>query len=835
MKRQLVLVLTLLPLITGATMRERIRIDDGWRFCLGGDHADPDSAKGEGWRAVQLPHDYVVEGGFERNGDSSHGFRPKPVGWYERNLDLSPRPGQRYWIEFDGVFRDAKIWLNGLEIGGHKSGYTSFYFDVTGNLRPSGHNLLVVRVDPSQNEGWWYEGGGIYRHVWLSSVPSVHLDHWGTFVSTPRVSEARAEVHAETVLNNETGRGGEFTVVSTVMLGSRAVSTAEKVVDLPPGRRTLPQDLGIEHPLLWSPESPNLYRLRTELKMGGTEVDRVETTFGVRTVRFDPDSGFFLNGKHYELKGAAIHQDFAGVGVAITDNLQVLRLKMLQSMGCNAVRCAHNPPAPELLDACDELGILVLDENRHAGDTFDAKSKRDTPTNDMSELDSMVLRDRNHPSIIAWSLCNEEWDLQMNADGVRILGALNKRVKELDPSRPTTLAMGGGAQTGRSPNLRDVVDVTGANYGPDGYDPFHRDYPAEPLVATEFCALCKTRGIYENDPAHGYMTCMPEQLTGQFAWMKPEDLAWAPIASRPFMAGGFVWSGFDYRGEPTPWKWPYDWPDVISATGEMDLCGFPKDGYYYLQSVWGPGDQPIVHILPHWNWPDEIGKEKTVCVYSNAEQVQLSLNGKELGPPKAVPPYGHVEWTVPYAPGTLLAQGYRGLKPFGQEVLETTGPAASIVLKTEGPPGTSDPEDLICVVVELRDSAGRLVPTACNQLQFSVNGPASIVGAGNGDTSDHEPESTATLTAKAFSYKSFNGSELVILRPSGVPGRIMLTAEGAGLGKTDLVLQTRRAAGPVEPRISNPQGRTFSRGSGFLPSIHWISKSTATFPIETSG
>ena len=792
MKQWLPLFLALLPLVSSATMRERTRIDDGWRFCLGGNHAEPDLANSETWRSVQLPHDYVVEGGFERNGDSNHGFRPKPIGWYERKLDVMLRPGQRYWIEFDGVFRDAKIWLNGKDVGEHKSGYTSFYFDVTRSLSPSGHNLLAVRVDPSQDEGWWYEGGGIYRHVWLTSVPPVHVDHWGTFVTTPTVSEARAVAHADTVLNNETGRNGEFTLQSTIMLGSRAVSTVKTMVDLPPGRQSVTQDLNIAHPLLWSPESPHLYRLRTQLKMGDTVVDRVDTTFGVRTIRFDPDRGFYLNGKHYELKGAAIHQDFAGVGVAVTDNLQVLRLKMLQGMGCNAIRCAHNPPAPELLDACDELGILVLDENRHAGDTFGSKSKRDTPTNDMSEVDSMVLRDRNHPSIIAWSLCNEEWDLQMNADGVRILSALNKRVKELDSSRPTTLAMGGGAQNGKSPNLRDVVDVTGTNYLPDGYDPFHRDFPAEPLMATEFCALYKTRGIYENDPAHGYMTCMPEQLTGQFAWMKPEDSAWAPIASKPFMAGGFVWSGFDYRGEPTPWQWPYDWPDVISATGDMDLCGFPKDGYYYLQAVWGPQDQPIVHILPHWNWPNEIGHEKTVCVYTNAEQVQLNLNGKELGPPKPVPPLGHVEWTVPFAPGTLVAQGYRGGRPFGKEVLETTGSAASIILKTEGATGTCDPEDLIPVVVELRDSADRLAPTACDELQFSVSGPASIVGAGNGDTSDHEPESTASFTAKAFSYKAFNGRGLVILRPSGTPGRIVLTVEGTGLGRTNLVVQTHR-------------------------------------------
>jgi beta-galactosidase len=777
----------LLPLFATASIRERRRFDDNWQFCLVGAQTGAEPADDAAWRQVQLPHDYVVEGGFDPHGDSNHGFRPKPVGWYRRTFALSAQPDRRYWLEFDGVYRDSTVWLNGHKLGSHQSGYTSFYFDVTPYLNQGKENLVAVRVDPSHNEGWWYEGGGIYRHVWLTTVPAVHVAHWGTYVTTPTIGTVNADIR----LDNETAQTADLTLESAVMRGSRVLATVKSRVTLPAGGQVVHQQIAAPHPLLWSPEAPNLYHLETRVKRGGAELDRVDTPFGFRTIAFDPNQGFLLNGKPYKLHGAAIHQDFAGVGTAITDNLQALRVEKLKSMGCNAIRCAHNPPAPELLDACDRLGLLVIDENRHPGDTFEWKTPAKTTTDDMSEVDSMVLRDRNHPSIFAWSLCNEEWNLQGTADGVRIVNAVNRRVKELDPTRPTTLAMGGGAPTGNGPNIRDAADVTGANYNPQTYDPFHREFPDKPLMATEFCAQCKTRGIYAYDPEHGYFTSMPDQLTGDFAWMQPEDIAWPPIGSRPFVAGGFIWSGFDYRGEPTPYRWPYEWPDVICPMGEMDLCGFPKDGYFYFQSVWGPRYRPVVHILPHWNWPDFAGQRKTVCVYSNADEVQLSLNGRPLGARKPVPREGHAEWSVPYAPGTLVAQGYRNGLPFGTDEVATTGPASSFALKSATNEVSHDPEDLVWVTVELRDAAGRRVPTACNQLQFSVSGPASIVGAGNGDPSDHDPEATGSTTASFFSYKAFNGLALVFLRPSGKPGPIVITVEGNGLAAGSKTITAR--------------------------------------------
>jgi beta-galactosidase len=779
-------------LALGQSPRQRQLIDSDWRFSLDGPGSErfPEAGFDDSkWRKVQLPHDYVVEGGFLRGGDSSHGFRPKPVGWYRRVISPLPGAGRHCWLEFDGIYRDSTIWLNGQKIGGHQSGYTSFYFDITRYLKPDKANIVAVRVDPSQNEGWWYEGGGIYRHVWLTSLSPVHVAHWGTFVKTPTVTQDEAEIVSDTLMNNDGDRPAELTVESTVVSGHTVVASSTAQVVAAPGQTAVAQRFKVPNPRLWSVGSPNRYVLRTVLRQGTNEWDRTETAFGIRAISFDPDKGFFLNGKHVELKGTANHQDFAGVGVAVTDNLERLRVQELKNMGCNAFRCAHNPPTPELLDACDELGMLVIDENRHPGDNFESKTGPNTPYQDMSEVDSMVLRDRNHPCVIAWSLCNEEWSLQTNAAGVRMLSAVNKRVKKLDPTRPTTLAMGGGAWNADSPDLRDVVDVTGANYGADAYDSYHRRFPEKPLAATEFSAQPNMRGVYENDPASGKISSLPVQiLGGDFSWMTPQDVAWSAIASRPFVAGGFAWSGFDYRGEPTPYKWPYAWPDVIGSYGQMDLCGFPKDAYYYFRSVWSSDAGPILHLFPHWNWAGQEGKPRPVYVYTNADEVELLLNGRVVGAREPVKKDMHAEWTVPYAPGLLEVRGFRDGKPFGADKVETTGTAVSTIVSPEFPKATANPEELMAVQVSLRDARGRFVQTADNALTFSVSGPASIVGAGNGDPSDHEPENTASLTTTRFSYHAFNGRALVILRPTGQTGQVVLTVTSPGLKPTRIVI-----------------------------------------------
>lgn len=774
-----------LPGLGLGSPRHKQCIDDRWRFTLKNPDTDAFTDlryDDSHWREVQLPHDYVVETGFDQHGDGSHGFRPKPLGWYRKMIVPPSNPGGRYWLEFDGIFRDSTVWVNGHKLGGHQSGYTSFYFDATQYLKPNTPNVIAVKVDPSHNEGWWYEGGGIYRHVWLTTVAPVHVAHWGTFVSTPAIANDKASIHAEISVFNESATPQKVIVDSIVMNGRSIVGKVTSTIDLGTGANSVHHDLVVKRPQLWSLENPHRYILVTEIKQGSKELDRYETPFGIRTIRFDPDKGFFLNDKSVKLNGTANHQDFGGVGNAVTDNLERLRIQKLKAMGSNAFRCSHNPPNAELLDACDELGMLVIDENRHPGDTFEGKTSANTPFEDMSEVDAMVLRDRNHPSIIAWSLCNEEWSLQTTAAGVKILTAVNDRVKALDPTRLTAIAFGGGAQNGNSPNLRDVADITGANYGFESYDGFHKRFPSKILAATEFSAIPNTRGIYVEDPLHGYQTSLPEVITGNdLSWMKRQDVSWEAVAARSFVAGGFVWTGFDYRGEPTPYKWPYEWPDVISSYGQMDLCGFPKDAYYYFQSAWGPETRPIVHVFPHWNWPGDEGKSKKVCVYTNAEEVELFLNGKSVGERKKVQKNVHVEWLIPYHPGVLVARGYRNGRPFGMDQVQTTDNAEQISAWLDNQPASADLEQLVCVDVALKDARGRSVPTACNKLTFEVSGSATIVGAGSGDNSCHEPESTASLTAQAFSYPAFNGYAMVALRPTGQSGIVTLRISGVGL------------------------------------------------------
>jgi len=779
-----------------AVPRTRTLIDSGWSFQLDptgdADHSGPvedDSL----WRPVQLPHDFVVEGKITPGGDSSHGFRPKGVGWYRKDLDIPANPDGRTWLEFDGVYRDSKVWLNGVLLGEHQSGYTSFYYDVTPYVIPGKPNQLVVRADARNSEGWWYEGGGIYRHVWLTTVAPIHVAHWGTFVTTPTISASHADVHIATEIENETGAPTTVELESILLDGNRQRAAQSTIWQAPTGVSTANQVVELSSPKLWSPDTPHMYTLRTLIKQGSVVVDRYDTPFGVRSIQMDPDKGLLLNGQPIKIKGVATHDEFAAVGSAVTDNLNQYRIEILKSMGCNGYRCAHNPPTPELLDDCDRLGIMVMDENRHVGDTWRQKASPRTPYNDLSEIDAMVRRDRNHPSVIFWSLCNEEWGLQTSQAGLNILTAMNSHLKALDSSRPTTLAEGGGAWDAGSPNLRDAVDVAGANYAMDKYDDYHARFPNKPLVATEFASFISTRGIYADDTAHGYQTSYPDVRPGEFGWMTPPDAAWAAIALRPFVAGGFVWAGFEYRGEPTPYQWPYVWPDANGGWGQMDLCTFPKDAFYYFKAVWGPQDRPVVHVFPHWNWAGQEGQPVRVCVYTNADEVQLSLNGTPIGPPKSVTPYLHVEWTVPYAPGVLTAQGFKEGKPFGSDQVVTTGAPFGMAIQTRTKAFKANLEDILPVEVDIIDAKGRIVPDANPHLTFSVTGAATIVGAGNGNPSDHDIEAAPNVNNRQFERSAFNGKALVLLRSTGVQGTVVLTitADGDHLKPAFLKLRTR--------------------------------------------
>ena len=691
------------PHKNASPLRERLLMDPGWRFRLGdpvdagqtfeyseakdlaktrvedmrweaGPTADPLDAAGanlganvsyvqpayadKAWRQLDLPHDWAVELPFDPEANASHGFKQldkaggTAVGWYRRTFGLpADDRGRTIWVEFDGVFRNSLVWLNGHCLGRNVSGYGSSYYDLTRYANFGGSNVLVVRVDASRTEGWFYEGAGIYRHVWLVKVGPVHVAHWGTYV-TSQLEGKNASVTAETRVSNDTAGDTGCALVSTILdEEGRAVTEAEEpAITIPAhGDQVVRQQLTVRNARLWSLETPHLYRLVTMLKKDGVKADSYETPFGIRTIRFDAEKGFFLNGRHVEIQGTCNHQDHAGVGSALPDRLQYFRVEKLKEMGCNAYRTSHNPPTPELLEACDQLGMLVMDENR----------RMDTMPQTLGELERLIQRDRNHPSIMIWSLGNEEKFIQGTDEGARVAEVMKEAAHRLDPTRPVTVAMNAGWGGGFS----KVVDVMGCNYHTGNIERLRTNHTAQPLIGSEVASTETTRGIYADDAARGYVSAYGERgVSKPWGW-------WPYFADHPFAEGGFVWTGFDYRGEPTPYKWP----DISSHFGIMDMCGFPKDIYYYYQAWWT--DKPVLHLAPHWNWAGREGQEIKVRCFGNCKTVELFLNDKSLGR-QAMEPNGYLDWQVPYAPGTLLAVGRDGDRPVAESKVETTGEAA---------------------------------------------------------------------------------------------------------------------------------------------------------------
>ena len=733
----------------GQPVRERIKMDFDWRFARG--HAfDPakDFNSGTGyfsyytkagygdgpadfyfedrtWRLIDLPHDWNMELPFDSTGGHSHGYRAigrnfpqNSVGWYRKTFSIPDEDlGKRISIEFDGVHRDLKVWVNGFYLGEHHSGYYSFAYDITDYLNYGGENVVTVRVDATMEEGWYYEGAGIYRHVWLTKTSPIHVSRYGTFI-TSTLDKNSAAIDIRTAITNETSGTAKCSIEQVIedSDGKIIATIAGQYVIIRPGsEKTVNSEVQISDPKLWSVDQPYMHRLITTLKCGDSVTDRYETPFGIRTVRFDADSGFFLNGKHLMLKGTNNHQDHAGVGVAIPDALQEFRIKRLKEMGSNAIRCSHNPPTPEFLDACDRLGILVIDENRLMG----------TNSEHLEMLKQMMLRDRNHPSVVLWSLGNEEWAIEGNIKGARITATMQNYAQQLDSSRAFTTAISGGWDNG----IGTVVQVMGYNYLVQGnMDEHHSKFPWQPGVGTEETNTMGTRGVYETDMAAGYMAPanrMPENVGTEFGWNY--------YSARPYLAGIFYWTGFDHQGEPNPCVWPA----VGAQKGLVDQCGFPKDIFYYLKSWWGT--EPVVHIMPHWNWKGQEGTVKTVTVYSNCDIVELFLGKKSLGK-KTMPFNGHLEWKVKYYPGILMAKGYKNGKVIATDKVETSDKASSIILIPDRSTLKADRQDLAVVTVRIEDSKNRFVPTANNEILFSIEGPGRIIGVGNGDPSSHEAD-----------------------------------------------------------------------------------------------
>ncbi len=770
--------------------QKKINLDEGWKFHFG-HAANPDkdfnystatifSKSGAAvntaidskfidttWTSVNLPHDWAVDLPFQNSDNfdvQSHGYKPvggfypeTSIGWYRKHFSVTKdASNSRFEIQFDGIYRNASIWINGFFVGTNASGYVGKSYDVTDYINFDKENILVVRVDATQYEGWFYEGAGIYRHVWLNQFNNLHIPEGGLYV-VPEVKGKNAYISIETTVENKNLKPSQCIVYSyiTDRNGKILAKTSEKKMFLSVNERAIiKQNLSLNKPRLWSLEDPYLYRVVSIVKENNQIVDKIKSTFGVRTIKFDATTGFFLNGKHIKIQGTNNHQDHAGIGSALPDYMHYYRIKLLKKMGSNAYRTSHNAPTPELLQACDSLGMLVLDEQRLLNSSPEY----------IDQLERLIKRDRNHPSVFLWSIGNEEGWIQKTETGKKIAQTLLAKQKELDPSRTSTYA----ADMGNEFNgVNEVIPIRGFNYREYAVADYHRDHPNQPILGTEMGSTVTTRGIYEKDSIRAYV---PDQDITAPWWASKAETWWKLAAENDYWMGGFVWTGFDYRGEPTPYKWP----NVNSHFGIMDVCGFPKNIYYYYQSWWTNED--VLHISPHWNWPEKIGKPIEVWVNSNADDVELFLNGKSLGK-KTMPRNSHLNWEVIYEPGTLEAVAYKKGKKLTTKV-ETTSQVYNVVLSPDKTVLTADGKDATVINISLTDDKGREVPDADNRIRFYLTGDAKIIGVGNGDPSSHEPDK---CDFGAWQRSAFNGKCQVILQAGKTIGTIKLVAKANGL------------------------------------------------------
>lgn len=731
--------------------RERINFDKGWRFAFGhlsdpqkdfnhgsgyfsylakAGYADGPAAAAfddRSWRKLDLPHDWAVEQAIHEKASFSHGFKgfgpnfPELcIGWYRKQFEIPVTDkGRRINIVFDGIYRNSKVWVNGHYLGTQASGYLGFEHDITEYLQFGGVNTITVRADASFEEGWYYEGAGIYRHVWLQKTDPVYVLASGTYGATLSLnSSASVSLHGR--IKNKSHTNQQVQVSQQLVDANAQWVGAETIHDLvlkPYEEKDFSRVVTVNNPRLWSIEDPYLHSLITRVYLDGKMVDSFSVNCGIRTVRFDPNLGFFLNNKNVKLKGTNNHQDHAGVGVALPDGLQEFRIKTLKSFGSNAYRCSHHPPTPELLDACDQLGMLVINENRLMGVT-------ETHLNDVKAL---IERDRHHPSVFSWSIGNEEWNMEGNDIGAKVAETMQAYVKTLDTTRAVTAGVSGGWGMG----ISSKIDVMGYNYLTHGNtDEQHKKFPLQGGMGTEEGSTNTTRGIYEDDKAKQYLAAYDKRPVGDFYSIQE---GWKYYNSRPYLAGMFIWTGFDYRGEPTP----FGWPSVLSYFGMVDACGFPKDNFYYLRSWWS--NQPTLHILPHWTWPGKEGQNIPVWVYTNCDEVELFLNRKSMGK-KRVEKDSHVAWNLTYKPGTIEAIGYKNGQKTMRQKVETTGIARKINIGSNEPQLTANKESVALISLSMQDAKGLQLPTASNLMEISIEGPGKIIGVGNGDPTSQEAE-----------------------------------------------------------------------------------------------
>jgi beta-galactosidase len=775
----------------------------GWKFSLGkmSNAQDPafDDAK---WRTLNLPHDWSVEGKFAKDNPAGTGGGALPggLGWYRKTFFIPDSSrGKNVFIDFDGIYRKSEVWINGHSLGVRPSGYISFRYNLTPYLKyGSEKNVMVVKVDNSQQpNSRWYSGSGIYRNVWLVTTGKIFVDHWGSYITTPEIRSGSARVNIELKIKNTLAGEQRVTVKTEIfdMSGSRvaAASTYTKLRENSVSDAI--QNTIIPAPHLWGIDDPYLYKVITQVISNHKTVDEIQTVVGIRSFAFDPEKGFLLNGRQIKINGVCDHHDLGCLGSAINTRALERQLEILKAMGCNGIRTSHNPPAPELLDLCDRMGFIVMDEG------FDMwkieKTKYDYHLDwdawHKKDLEDQILRDRNHPSVFIWSIGNEipeQW--KKDSSAYKIAKELRSIIRSLDTTRPITAALNDQDWKSNGILQSGALDLIGYNYNQNAFPSFINAFPGKKFIGTETVSALQTRGHYDmpSDSIRRWPTRWDVEFTGGNAdltcsaydnvsasWGSTHEETWKVIKKYNYLSGQFIWTGFDYLGEPTP----YPWPARSSYFGIIDLAGFPKDSYYMYQSEWT--ENPVLHIFPHWNW--KTGDTVDVWAYYNqADEVELFLNEKSLGVKKKQGDDLHVWWRVIYEPGILKAISRKNGQTVLTREIKTAGKAAAIVLSADRNIIHADGNDLSFVTAKIVDANGNLVPDADNLVQFSLVGDGAVIATDNGNETSME-------SFQSPDRKAFNGLCLTVIRSNGKAGDLQLTAKATGLTDAHITIQMK--------------------------------------------
>jgi beta-galactosidase len=779
--------------------RKMESFNNGWKFSLGDEGKAKDVNYNDSrWCALTLPHDWSIEGKFDEKNPTTanEGGLPAGIGWYRKTFTVpAASRGKNVFISFDGVYCNSEVWINGHSLGKRPNGYISFQYDLTPYLKfGTSRNVIAVKVDnAAQPNSRWYSGSGIYRNVWLTTTNKTYFINGGTFITTPQISSASATVNVKTTIMARAGK----LMLKTLLYDATGKLVSSQLSAIRNADDTIvtfaSQELKITKPRLWSVNDPHLYKVVLQVLSGNIVLDNFQTTLGIRSFNFDSAKGFFLNGKATKIKGVCMHHDLGALGAAVNVRAMERQLEILKAMGCNAIRTSHNPPAPEFLDLCDRMGFLVMDE------AFDMWRKKKNKYDyyqyfkdwHKTDLEDQIKRDRNHPSVFMWSVGNEIRE-QFDSTGISITRELVKIVKDLDTTRPVTSALSESDPKKNFIYQSGALDVIGLNYHQEAYADFPKNYPGQKFVASETMSALATRGFYDTptDTIRKWPASSKEKYTKgnpEFAvtaydnvvayWGSTHEETWKIIKKYDYLSGLFVWTGFDYIGEPTP----YPWPARSSYFGIVDLAGFPKDVYYMYQSEWTT--KPVLHLLPHWNW--QAGKTVDVwAYYNNADEVELYLNGRSLGIRKKQGDDLHISWKVPFEAGILKAVSRKDGKVVLTKEVRTARAAAKIELVADRKAIRADGKDLSFMTVKVLDKDGNLVPDADNKISFTVTGQGKIAGVDNGSQISME-------SFKGNSRSAFHGLCLAIVQGTTKAGTIKLKASAVGLAPATVVLSSK--------------------------------------------